>query len=137
MAEKVSIATEKAGTFNTLYNWEKSIEEKINILATRLYGAKSVEISKKAKNKIKEIQSLGFDKLPICVAKTQKSLSDKPELLGRPEGFIFNVKDIELNSGAGFIVVMSGDILRMPGLPSSPSAENIDIDDKGEVVGLF
>ncbi len=137
LAEKVSIATEKAGTFNTLYNWEKSIEEKINILATRLYGAKSVEISKKAKNKIKEIQSLGFDKLPICVAKTQKSLSDKPELLGRPEGFIFNVKDIELNSGAGFIVVMSGDILRMPGLPSSPSAENIDIDDKGEVVGLF
>ena len=121
--------------FTPLYRWEDSVEDKIAAVASKMYGAKNVTFTKQSKRALKEIYRLGYGKLPVCIAKTQSSLSDDPKKLGRPTDFELTVRDLHINAGAGFIVVMTGDILRMPGLPRRPSAEQIDVVD-GRIVGL-
>lgn len=138
LAEKVIETIEtKESKFHTLYEDDLSIEDKINKICKEIYGASGVNFSAKAKKTLKQINELGFDKFPVCIAKTQYSLSDNPALLGRPEGFEVTVQELRISAGAGFIVVLLGDIMTMPGLPKKPAALNIDIDDKGNVVGLF
>ena len=119
-----------------LYNLNLSVEEKISIIAREIYGAGQIEFHLKALNDIKRIYALGQDKLPICIAKTQKSLSDNPALIGRPTGFKMLVREVELAAGAGFIIPIAGEIMRMPGLPEYPASESIDIDDAGNIIGL-
>jgi formate--tetrahydrofolate ligase len=124
------------GKYKPAYSWDDSIEDKINILATNIYGADNVEYSLKALNQLKKINKLGMNKLPICMAKTQKSLSDNAKLIGRPIDFTLNVREFEFATGAGFIIPITGAMLRMPGLPATPAAEGIDIDDEGVISGL-
>ena len=114
-----------------------SINEKIETIAREIYGADGVIFTKKVLNKIKKFTEEGLDKLPICIAKTQYSLSDDPSLLGRPRGFKIEINDLIPNTGSGFLVAISGDIMRMPGLPKVPAANNMDIKEDGEIVGLF
>lgn len=123
--------------FKPMYDWEWPVEKKIETVAQKIYGAEHVDYTPKAKKDIQKIKSLALDKLPVCIAKTQKSLSDNPELLGRPKDFIVTVREIEIASGAGFIIPITGEIMRMPGLPEHPAAENIDIDENGNISGLF
>ena len=120
-----------------LYDLELSFEKKIEIIATRMYGADHVEYTVLAKQQLKRIEELGLGNLAVCIAKTQKSLSDNEHKKGCPRGFTFKIREIELSSGAGFIVPIAGTIMRMPGLPSNPSAEKIDIDENGKISGLF
>jgi len=138
LAEKVSkIADQWSNPFIPTYDWNSTVEEKINAIATKIYGAKRVEYSVEAKSDIKRINNLGLNKLPVCMAKTQKSLSDNPDLIGRPKDFTLTVRDIEIAAGAGFIVPITGEMMRMPGLPDTPAAESIDIDKDGHITGLF
>ncbi|MBU3229190.1 formate--tetrahydrofolate ligase [Clostridium algidicarnis] len=123
--------------FSVLYDSDLSIKEKLNKIATTIYGAKGVIYEIQAEKQIKELEKFGLDKKPICVAKTQYSLSDNPQLLGRPEGFEVTVKEVKVSNGAGFIVALTGDIMTMPGLPKVPAAENMDITESGEIIGLF
>nr|MBP6315280.1 formate--tetrahydrofolate ligase [Chitinophagaceae bacterium] len=127
-----------AGTnaFKPLYDWNISVEDKIHKIATEIYGADGVEYSSKARTQLKMILNLGYDKLPICMAKTQKSLSDKETAVGRPKGFTINVREFEFAAGAGFIIPILGDMMRMPGLPSVPASEHMDIDNNGKISGL-
>ena len=112
------------------------IEEKVERIAREIYGAAAVSFSPAAQNTIKQIRVLGLEELPVCIAKTQYSLSDDPKQLGRPEGFTITVREISISAGAGFIVCLTGDIMTMPGLPKQPAAEQIDVVD-GRIVGLF
>ena len=138
LAEKVvKVIDEGKDDFKVLYDENLSIIEKINRIAKEIYGADGVEILPAAKKQIKEIEKIGADKLPICVAKTQNSLSDDPKLLGRPTNFKISIKEVRLSNGAGFIVVLTGNIMTMPGLPKVPAAEKIDIDENGVIYGLF
>lgn len=123
--------------FHTLYDSQDSIEEKILSIAKEVYGGKGVNYTLNAKKQIAELVKFGLDKLPICMAKTQYSLSDQPALLGRPENFDITVKEVKVSNGAGFIVVQTGDIMTMPGLPKVPAANRMDISNDGEIVGLF
>jgi formate--tetrahydrofolate ligase len=127
----------KENTFDYLYDVNSSIEEKITTIVKNIYGGDGVDFSAKAKKMIKTLVENGFDKLPICMSKTQKSISDDPKLMGRPSGFTVTVNELRLSAGAGFIVAMAGSILDMPGLPKIPSAELIDIDENGVISGLF
>jgi formate--tetrahydrofolate ligase len=136
-AEVASIISKKNKTFQPLYNWNISVEEKIHCIATQMYGAVRVEYSVKAKKGLKLIKDLGFAHMPVCMAKTPKSLSDDEKKLGRPENFVVTVREFELAAGAGFIIPILGDIMRMPGLPSVPAAEGVDIDADGKITGLF
>ena len=120
-----------------MYQWEQPVKEKIEALCTRVYGAAAVNYAGKATSDLKRIKKLGLEHLPVCIAKTQKSLSDDPTKIGRPTGFEVTVREIEIAAGAGFLVPITGDMMRMPGLPSTPAAENIDIDENGEITGLF
>ena len=137
LAEKVIDNTSKKRKFKPLYSLKESIEKKIEIVSSEIYGAAAVEFTKEGKRDLKKIKKLGLEKLPICIAKTQKSLSDDPKLLCRPEDFIVTVNRIEISRGAGFLIPITGDILLMPGLPKNPAAENIDIDEDGNITGLF
>lgn len=138
LAETVAnIADAHSTSFKPLYEWEWSVEEKIRTIATKYYGAAEVDFQAKAKSDLKRISTLGLDKLPVCIAKTQKSLSDNPDLIGRPTGFTLTVREIEIAAGAGFLVPITGEMMRMPGLPEIPAAEGIDIDDDGQISGLF
>ncbi len=137
LAKKVIAATDKQAQFSPIYPLDATIEQKISILAKEIYGADGVDYSAAAKKSISEIESLGGGNLPVCVAKTQYSLSDNPKLLGRPRGFRLNVRDVSFSAGAGFVVVYTGDIMTMPGLPKKPAAESIDIDENGVISGLF
>ncbi len=138
LAELVVDAAEKCKTcFRPVYDFNWSIEDKIETVAKKLYGADSVEYTVKAKVDIKNIMELKLDKLPICIAKTQKSLSDDPYLKNRPSGFTVKIREFEIAAGAGFIIPIAGTIMRMPGLGSKPAAENIDIDKDGNIYGLF
>ncbi|MDX1478986.1 MAG: formate--tetrahydrofolate ligase [Saprospiraceae bacterium] len=138
LAEVVTaIADKNDKPFTPIYQWDQPIEEKIAAVATRIYGADGVNYAPKARMNLRRISRLGLEGLPVCIAKTQKSLSDDPKLLGRPSGFEITVREIEIAAGAGFVVPITGDIMRMPGLPSVPAAENIDIDSEGNIVGLF
>ena len=123
--------------FKPIYEVEKSIEEKVLTIAKEIYGADGVQYSAAAKRQIKELEKFGLDRLPICMAKTEYSLSDNPALLGRPNGFDINVKEVKVSNGAGFIVVLTGDVMTMPGLPKVPAANKMDILENGEIVGLF
>lgn len=125
------------GKFTPLYDWNLPVMDKINTIATKIYGADKVEYSAQAKTDLKRITDLGLDHLPVCMAKTQKSLSDNPDLIGRPTGFNITVREIEVAAGAGFLVPITGEMMRMPGLPATPSAEFIDIDENGNIQGLF
>lgn len=122
--------------FKPLYDWSLPVEEKINMIATEIYGASGVEYSSKARTQLKMIQNLGYDQLPVCMAKTQKSLSDKETVVGRPSGFVINVREFEFAAGAGFIIPILGDMMRMPGLPAIPASEHMDIDAQGKISGL-
>ncbi len=133
----VEIVEKDEGQFTPLYDWNLPVEEKIEAVATKIYGATGVEYSSKARLNLKRIARLGLEGLPVCIAKTQKSLSDNPKLIGRPEGFTITVREIEIAAGAGFLVPITGDMMRMPGLPAVPAAEGIDIDKDGNISGLF
>ncbi len=133
----VEVVEEDEGKFKPLYEASWPVEKKIETVATEIYGAAGVEYSAKARLNLRRIERLGLNGLPVCIAKTQKSLSDNPRLIGRPEGFTITVREIEIAAGAGFLVPITGDIMRMPGLPAVPAAEGMDIDDRGEITGLF
>lgn len=137
LADKVMEAMEKPSNFRFMYEVEQSIPEKIEAVAREIYGADGVDFTGPAKKQLAEIEALGLDKMPVCMAKTQYSLSDDPTKLGRPEGFRITVKELRISAGAGFIVALTGDILTMPGLPKKPAAENMDIDVQGRITGLF
>lgn len=137
LAKEVLRLTEKASSLEYSYSLEMSIIEKIEAIATKIYGADGVDFSGKALKEIERLEKLGFGRLPICMAKTQYSLSDNPSLLGRPTGFKITVRQVKVSAGAGFIVAMTGEIMTMPGLPKVPSAEKIDVDEKGTISGLF
>ena len=123
--------------FSFLYDEKLPIKEKIEIICREIYGADGVNFTPKALNNIKKYTEYGYDNLPICISKTQKSLSDNPKLLGRPQNFEITINEIRLSAGAGFLVAMAGEIIDMPGLPKRPSAELIDIDENGVITGLF
>ena len=138
LAELVTKAADACtNCFKPLYSFDQSIEDKIETVATKIYGAARVEYSLAAKKVLKRIVELGLDKLPVCIAKTQKSLSDDPYKTNRPKDFIVKIREVEINSGAGFIVPIAGTIMRMPGLSPTPAAEKIDIEDDGTITGLF
>ena len=138
LAEKLlDILENKEADFSPIYDLDLPIADKIKTIAKEIYGADDVTFTKKVLNKMKKYEAQGLGNLPICVAKTQYSLSDDPTLLGRPEGFKVTINDLIPNTGAGFLVAISGDIMRMPGLPKAPAAINMDIDDDGKIVGLF
>ena len=122
--------------FNSLYSWKDTVEEKIKTIATKIYGADGVEYSSKARSQLRMIKELGFDALPVCMAKTQKSLSDNEALVGRPTGFTVNVREFEFAAGAGFVIPILGDMMRMPGLPAIPASEHMDIDNQGKITGI-
>ena len=133
----IDLLENKESNFKPIYDLNLPIEEKIETIAREIYGADDVIFTKKAKTNIKKLTDLGLDKLPICIAKTQYSLSDDASLLGRPTGFNIEINDLIPNTGSGFLVAISGDIMRMPGLPKVPAANNMDILEDGEIVGLF
>ncbi len=137
LAHKVVEVAEKSGAYQPLYDVEKSIKEKIEIIVKEIYGGSSVAYSAQAEKTIKEIEAMGLHKKPICMAKTQYSLSDNPKLLGAPKNFEVKVNEVKLSNGAGFIVCLTGDIMTMPGLPKVPAANLMDIDEEGNIVGLF
>jgi formate--tetrahydrofolate ligase len=138
LANKVlKLLDEGKGDFKPLYDEKDSIKDKILSICTNIYGAKSVSYTGAANNAIKKIEEMKLDKMPICIAKTQYSLTDNPKLLGRPEDFEIVIREVNVSAGAEFIVAMAGNIMTMPGLPKRPAAENIDIDSKGNISGLF
>lgn len=138
LAEKVIEAViKKASGYKPAYDVNMTIKEKIHTIVTKIYGGKDVAYSPKAIKQIKRLEELGLDKKPVCMAKTQYSLSDNPKLLGRPEDFTVTVSNVRVSNGAGFIVVETGDIMVMPGLPKIPAANNIDVDADGKITGLF
>lgn len=137
LAEEVLRLTEQDNDFHFVYEDEMSLEEKINAVASKIYRADGVEFSAAAKKQLDRIEALDFGRLPVCMAKTQYSFSDNPNLLGAPRGFRIIIKDVKVCSGAGFVVVKTGDIMTMPGLPKVPSAEKIDVDEDGRISGLF
>jgi len=138
LAEKLAdVINSKSSDFRLLYDENEPVKVKIEKIAKEIYGARSVVYSASADKSVKKLEEMGMDKLPICMAKTQYSLSDNPNLLGRPENFDINVREIRVSAGAGFIVALTGDIMTMPGLPKIPAAEKIDIDEDGKITGLF
>ena len=138
LADKVCQTIEsKKSDFKPIYDEKLSIKEKLDIIAKEIYRADGVNFTSKAEKDLKEIISLGFDNIPVCVAKTQYSLSDDPAKLGKPENFKITVRDLKVSSGAGFVVALTGDIMTMPGLPKKPAALNIDCDKNGNITGLF
>lgn len=135
--EVLKLIEESDNQFQYCYDEEMSIKDKLNAIATRIYGADGVDYTAEASKQIKELEDLGFGNLPVCVAKTQYSLSDDQTKLGRPSGFRINVREANVSAGAGFIVVLTGAIMKMPGLPKQPAALRIDVDEKGTISGLF
>ena len=137
LAKKVLKALEKENHFHVLYEDELSLQDKITKIAREIYGADSVNFAPAAAKQLKRLTELGFGNLPVCMAKNQYSLSDDPTLLGRPSGFELNVREAYVSAGAGFVVVLTGAVMTMPGLPKAPAAYNIDVDDNGKITGLF
>ncbi|MBT8255788.1 MAG: formate--tetrahydrofolate ligase, partial [Bacteroidia bacterium] len=133
----VDIVESGTSQFKPLYDWKSSVESKIETIAKKIYGASEVDYSTLAKRNLKTIADLGLEELPVCIAKTQKSLSDDPKLIGRPKDFTITIREIEIAAGAGFLVPITGDMMRMPGLPAHPASENISIDNEGNISGLF
>ena len=135
--EVVRLCEEEQGDFSFSYELDLSIEEKIRAVATRIYGGKDISILPAAAKQIARLTELGYDKVPVCIAKTQYSFSDDPKLLGAPEDFVVTIRNAKVSAGAGFIVALAGDIMTMPGLPKVPAAEKIDVDENGVISGLF
>lgn len=135
--EVIRLCDEEKGNFTFSYGDELSITEKIEAIVKKVYGGKGINLLPNAKKQIAQLEGLGFGKLPVCIAKTQYSFSDDPTKLGAPEDFTVTVKNVKVSAGAGFIVVLTGDIMTMPGLPKKPAAENIDVDENGKIIGLF
>ncbi len=133
----VNAVHSESATFQPLYDWSSPVKQKIETVATKIYGARNVDYLPAASAALRRIKKLQLEHLPVCIAKTQKSLSDNPDLIGRPRDFEITVRQIEIAAGAGFLVPITGDIMRMPGLPSHPAAEKIDIDENGRISGLF
>ena len=133
----VELIDSGAGNFQPIYDWSWPVEKKIEAVATKIYGANGVDYMPSAKTALKRIAKLDLGHLPICMAKTQKSLSDNPALIGRPRDFDITVREIEIAAGAGFLIPITGEMMRMPGLPAVPAAELIDVDDDGQISGLF
>ncbi|MBQ1451018.1 MAG: formate--tetrahydrofolate ligase, partial [Eggerthellaceae bacterium] len=123
--------------FSFSYDVEQSIEEKLNAIATKIYHADGVDFTPKAKKQLEQLEALGLDKVPICVAKTQYSFADDASKLGAPKDFRITVRNLKISAGAGFIVALTGEIMTMPGLPKRPAAEKIDVTADGKIVGLF
>ena len=137
LAEKVAAAAEKPSDFHFIYDTAQSIPEKITAITRTVYGGEGVDFTPAAQKQLAEIEALGLDKMPVCMAKTQYSLSDDAAKLGRPEGFRITVRELRVSAGAGFIVALTGNILTMPGLPKHPAAMDMDIDEDGKITGLF
>ncbi len=137
LAQEVLRLSQKESAMEFAYELDQPIKEKITAISKKLYGADTVEFSAKASKEIANFEKLGFGNLPICMAKNQYSLTDDPKILGRPTGFKITIRDVTISSGAGFLVALTGDIMKMPGLPKVPSAENIDVDVDGKIKGLF
>lgn len=137
LAEQVLSVLEEENNFSPLYDVAESIEEKVRTIVQKVYGGKDVQFTEQAKKQIAQIEKFGWDELPICMAKTQYSLSDQPSLLGRPEGFTVTIREVIPKLGAGFLVCLTGDIMTMPGLPKQPAALRMDVDSDGHAVGLF
>ena len=137
LAREVVRLCDEKNDFHFVYPLDISIREKIEAVATKIYHADGVVFESKAEKQLKELEALGFNDVPVCMAKTQYSFSDRPELKGAPKGFKITVRDLKIDAGAGFIVVKTGDIMTMPGLPKVPAAENIDVDNEGRITGLF
>ncbi len=137
LAKEVVKLTEEPNNFEFCYSLDLPIDKKIESVVQKVYGGKGITILPQAKKEIDRLTKLGFDKIPVCIAKTQYSFSDNPALLGAPTDFTVTVKNVKISAGAGFIVVLTGDIMTMPGLPKVPAAENIDVDENGKITGLF
>ena len=137
LAEKVEAALQKKADFRYIYDEKETIPQKIGKIAREIYGAAGIDFTKEAQRELEELEALGFDKMPVCMAKTQYSLSDDAALLGRPEGFRITVRELRLAAGAGFVVALTGSILTMPGLPKHPAAMDMDITEDGRITGLF
>lgn len=137
LAEKLLQAMEKPSGYKPLYNLEKSLKEKIETIAKEIYGASHVQYDGAAEKELKHIEDMGYGDMPVCIAKTPASFTDDPSLLGAPEDFTLHVRDCHVSAGAGFVVVLTGKIMTMPGLPKHPAAEKIDVDDEGNITGLF
>ena len=135
--EVVRLCEEEKGDFSYSYELDASIEEKLTTVVRRIYGGEGISILPAAQKQIAELTALGFDRLPVCIAKTQYSFSDDPSKLGAPEGFTVTIKNVKVSAGANFLVALTGDIMTMPGLPKSPAAERIDVDENGVISGLF
>ncbi|MBQ5973615.1 MAG: formate--tetrahydrofolate ligase, partial [Oscillospiraceae bacterium] len=135
--EVVRLCEEEKGDFRFSYELDGSLEDKIEAVVKKIYGGDGISVLPAAKKQIAELEALGFGGYPVCIAKTQYSFSDDPAKLGAPEGFTVTVKNVKVSAGAGFVVVLTGDILTMPGLPKSPAAERIDVDENGRISGLF
>ena len=135
--EVVRLCEEEQGDFRFSYELNGSIEDKIDAIVRKIYGGDGITVSPNAKKQIERLSALGFDRLPVCIAKTQYSFSDDPQLLGAPEHFKVTVKNVKVSAGAGFVVALTGDIMTMPGLPKVPAAEKIDVDENGRISGLF
>jgi formate--tetrahydrofolate ligase len=137
LAEKtIQLIAATQRTFKRLYDWDLPVEDKIFKVASEIYGAVSIDYQPQARRNLDIIKRIGYDKLPVCIAKTQQSLSDNPSLLGLPKNFIVTVRDIKVASGAGFLIPITGEILRMPGLSKVPAAYHINIDDTGTITGI-
>jgi formate--tetrahydrofolate ligase len=135
--EVVRLCEEEKGNFTFSYELDASIEEKLEAVTKKIYGGAGIVLTPAAKKQAERLTALGFDKMPVCVAKTQYSFSDDPALLGAPEGFTVTVRSLKVSAGAGFVVALTGEIMTMPGLPKSPAAERIDVDENGKITGLF
>ena len=131
------IADSGKADFHHLYEDELPLTQKIEKIAKEIYRAERVDFDSAALKKLKDFEEKGYGKLPVCIAKTQNSISHDPKLIGAPKGFVFPVRDVQLYAGAGFVVALAGDIMTMPGLPKAPAALNIDVDDDGKITGLF
>ena len=137
LAKKVAHEAENfSGKYWPVYDWNDSIIEKIRTIAVKIYGASGIKLLPKAKQNLKRIERIGLNGVPVCIAKTQNSFSDDPKKLGRPKDFVITVREIEIAAGAGFVIPITGDMLRMPGLPNSPAAIGMDIDYTGKISGL-
>ena len=137
LAQEVLALTRQPKRFRFAYELDQSLTAKIEAVVTKVYGGASVCYSTAAAQELARLEDMGFGSLPVCMAKTQYSLSDDPAKLGRPEGFTVTVSKVKVSAGAGFVVVQTGDIMTMPGLPKIPAAEKIDVDDNGTISGLF
>jgi formate--tetrahydrofolate ligase len=137
LAEKIVTVTEKPAPFRFLYDLNSPLLEKVETIATRIYGAKGIEVSSEAREEIRHIENRGFGNLPVCMAKTQTSLTDNPKITGRPKDFTITISSARLCAGAGFVVISTGKIMTMPGLPKQPAALTIDVDELGNISGLF